>query len=96
VEVGLAPNIMKGFTADIFKDFSHNYDRIIQMLWKKGNKIKYLYFESVWNDATWHSEISDCGLSPQAYLDYKTPREDQYARNQSKGGLNFVHSKANL
>jgi hypothetical protein len=33
VEVGLAPNIMKGiniFTADIIKDFSHNYDRIIQ------------------------------------------------------------------
>ncbi len=26
----------------------------------------------------------------------KTPTEDQYARNQSKGGLNFVHSKAHL
>ncbi len=41
MEVGLAPNIMKGiniFTTDVIKDFSYNYDRIIQMLWKKGNK----------------------------------------------------------
>ncbi len=40
-EVGLAPNIiMKGiniFTADIIKDFPYNYDKIIQVLWKKGN-----------------------------------------------------------
>jgi hypothetical protein len=71
VEVGLAPNIMKGiniFTADVIKD-PYNYDRLIQVLWKKGKKKKKnLYFESVWNDATWHSEISDCVLSPQAYL----------------------------
>jgi hypothetical protein len=43
VEVGLAPNIMKGiniFTADVIKDFSYNYDKIIQVLWKKGNKKK--------------------------------------------------------
>jgi hypothetical protein len=43
MEVGLAPNIMKGiniFTADVIKDFSYNYDKIIQMLWKKGNKKK--------------------------------------------------------
>ncbi len=73
VEVGLMPNIMKGiniFNANIIKDFPYNYDRIIQvLLWKKGNKEKKIfYFESVWNDATWHSEISDCVLSPQAYL----------------------------
>ncbi len=43
VEVGLAPNIMKGiniFTADVIKDFPYNYDKIIQVLWKKGNKEK--------------------------------------------------------
>jgi hypothetical protein len=71
VEVGLALNIMKGiniFTADVIKDFSYNYDRIIQVLWNKGNKEILFYFESVWNDTTWHSEISDCILSPQAYL----------------------------
>jgi len=27
-----------------------------------------LSFESVLNDATWHSENLDCVLSPQAYL----------------------------
>jgi hypothetical protein len=63
---------MKGiniFTANVIKDFPYNYDRIIQELWKKGNKKKKNpYFERVWNDATWHSEISDCVLSPQAYL----------------------------
>ncbi len=35
VEVGLAPNIMKGiniFTIDVIKDFSCNYDKIIQVL----------------------------------------------------------------
>jgi hypothetical protein len=53
---------------NVIKDFSNNYDTIIQVLWKKGNKKKTLYFESVWNDATWHSEISDYILSPQAYL----------------------------
>ncbi len=71
MEVGLALNIMKGiniFTADVIKDFSYNYDRIIQVLWNKGNKEILFYFESVWNDTTWHSEISDCILSPQAYL----------------------------
>jgi hypothetical protein len=35
---------MKGiniFTADVIKDFSCNYyDKIIQVLWKKGNKAK--------------------------------------------------------
>ncbi len=73
MEVGLAPNIMKGiniFTTDVIKDFPYNYDKIIQVLWKKDNKKKIiLYFENVWNDGTWHSEISDCVLSPQAYLD---------------------------
>jgi hypothetical protein len=47
VEVGLVPNIIKGvniFTADVIKDFSYNnYDRIIQMLWTKGNKKKNLF-----------------------------------------------------
>jgi hypothetical protein len=42
---------------NVIKDFSSNYDRIIEVLWKKGNKKKNLYFESVWNDATWHSEM---------------------------------------
>jgi hypothetical protein len=32
---------------NVIKDFSYNYDRIIQELWKKGNKKKNLYFESV-------------------------------------------------
>jgi hypothetical protein len=71
VEVGLVPNIMKVLIflmANVIKKFSYNYDRIIQMLWKKGNKKKNLYFESVWNDATWHLKISDCILSFQAYL----------------------------
>jgi len=71
VEVGLAPNIMKVLIflmANVIKNFSYNYDRIIQMLWKKGNKKKNLYFESVWNDATWHLKILDCILSLQAYL----------------------------
>jgi hypothetical protein len=71
VEVGLAPNIMKVLIflmANVIKKFSYNYDRIIQMLWKKGNKKKNLYFENVWNDATWHPKISDCILSFQAYL----------------------------
>jgi hypothetical protein len=43
VEVGLEPNIMKGtniFSANIIKDFPYNYDKIIQVLWKKGNKEK--------------------------------------------------------
>jgi hypothetical protein len=65
------PNIMKGiniFTADVIKDFPYNYDKIIQVLWKKGNKKKKNYFESVWNDVTSHSKILDCILSPQAYL----------------------------
>jgi hypothetical protein len=34
---------MKGiniFTVDVIKDFSYNYDRKIQVLWKKGNKKK--------------------------------------------------------
>ncbi len=56
---------------NVIKDISYNYERIIQVLWKNGNKKKKkknLYFESVWNDVTWHSEISDCVLSPQAYL----------------------------
>jgi hypothetical protein len=63
VEVGLAPNFMKDiniFTTDVIKDFSYNYDRIIQVLWKKGNKKN--------KSLLWHSEISDCILSPQAYL----------------------------
>ncbi len=44
------PIIMKGiniFNADVIKDFSYNYDGIIQVLWKKGNKKKNIYFESV-------------------------------------------------
>jgi hypothetical protein len=71
MEVGLVPNIMKCiniFIADVIKDFPYNYDRTIQVLWKKGNKKKNLYFENVWNDATWHSKILDCILSPHAYL----------------------------
>jgi hypothetical protein len=43
VEVGLTHNIMKGikvFTVDIIKDYSCNYGRIIQVLWKKGSKTK--------------------------------------------------------
>ncbi len=35
MEVGLAPNIMKGisiFTVDVIKDFSCTYDKIIQVL----------------------------------------------------------------
>ncbi len=43
VEVGLMPNIMKVLIflmANVIKKFSYNYDRIIQMLWKKGNKKK--------------------------------------------------------
>jgi hypothetical protein len=43
VEVGLVPNIMKGiniFTTDVIKDFPYNYDKIIQVLWKKDNKKK--------------------------------------------------------
>jgi hypothetical protein len=50
VEVGLAPNIMKGiniFTVDIIKDFSYKYDRIIQVLWKKGNKKKKIFTSKV-------------------------------------------------
>jgi hypothetical protein len=46
MEVALAPNIMKGiniFTADVIKDFSYNYDRIIQVLWRKGNKKKIIF-----------------------------------------------------
>ncbi len=46
VEVGLAPNIMKGiniFPADVIKDFLCNYDRIIQVLGKKGNKEKKIF-----------------------------------------------------
>jgi hypothetical protein len=43
-----APNIMKGiniFTADVIKDFPYNYDKIIQVLWKKkGNKKKIKIF----------------------------------------------------
>jgi hypothetical protein len=66
VELGLAPNIMKGiniFIVDVIKDFPYNYDRIIPVLWKKCNKKKNL-LESVWNDATCHTKISDCVLSP--------------------------------
>ncbi len=71
MEVGLAPNIMKGiniFTANVIKDFTYNYDKIIQVLWKKGNKEKKILLSKCLNDATLHSEISDCVLSPQAYL----------------------------
>jgi hypothetical protein len=45
VEVGLTPNIMKGISISIFdviKDCSYNYDKIVQMLWKEGNKKKNL------------------------------------------------------
>jgi hypothetical protein len=50
VEVGLPPNIMKGiniFTVNIIKDFSYNYDKIIQVLWKKGYK-KWCHM-ALWN-----------------------------------------------
>jgi hypothetical protein len=56
VEVGLAPNIMKGiniFTADVIKDFPYNYDKIIQVLWKKGNKEKKSYFLKWCHMALW-------------------------------------------
>jgi DNA-binding ferritin-like protein (Dps family) len=55
---------------NVNKDFSYNYDRIVQVLWKKGNKKKKnLYFEEVFEMMPHgHSEISDCVLSPQAYL----------------------------
>jgi hypothetical protein len=46
VEIGLAPNIMKGidiFTADVIEDFPYNYDKIIQVLQKKGNKKKKFF-----------------------------------------------------
>jgi hypothetical protein len=38
------------FTADVIKDFPYNYDKIIQVLWKKGNQENKtnLYVESVW------------------------------------------------
>ncbi len=71
MEVGLTPNIVKGiniFIADVIKECPYNYDWIVQMLWKEGHKKKNLYFESVWNDAMWHFEISDCILNPQTYL----------------------------
>ncbi len=71
MEVGLTPNILKGisiFTADVIKDCPYNYGRIVQMLWKEGSKKKKFNFESAWNDAMWHFEISDCILNPQAYL----------------------------
>jgi hypothetical protein len=51
VEVGLvAPNIMKSINilmANVIKDFSYNYDRIIQVLWKKGNKKKKIFILKV-------------------------------------------------
>jgi hypothetical protein len=46
VEVGLAPNIMKGiniFTPNVIKDFPYKYDKIIQVLWKKRNKEKKIF-----------------------------------------------------
>jgi hypothetical protein len=45
MEVGLAPNIMKRISIsilDVIKDFSYNYDNIVQMLRKEGNKKKNL------------------------------------------------------
>jgi hypothetical protein len=42
---------MKGiniFTIDVSKDFSYNYDKIIQVKWKKGNK-KILCHTAFWN-----------------------------------------------
>jgi hypothetical protein len=72
VEVGLAPNIMKGiniFTANLIKNFSPNYDRIIQVLWKKGNKKKKIFTLKVFEMMSHGTQkISDCVLSPQAYL----------------------------
>jgi hypothetical protein len=56
------------FTIDIIKDFPYNYGRIVQMLWKEGNKKKNLYFESAWNDAMWFFKILDHVSSAQAYL----------------------------
>jgi hypothetical protein len=71
VEVGLVPNIMKCihiFTADVIKDFSYNYDKIIQALLKKGNKKKK---PLLWKCLKWcHMALSDYILSPQAYLHY--------------------------
>jgi hypothetical protein len=42
----------------------------IELAYNYGLK-KKIYFEGVLNDATWHSENSDCLLSPQAYLHHK-------------------------
>jgi hypothetical protein len=56
VELGpSAPNIMKGINifneTNVVKDFSYNYDRIIQVLWKKGNKKKINLL--VWKCLRW-------------------------------------------
>jgi hypothetical protein len=54
--------------ANAIKDFPYNYDRIIQVLWKKGNKKKKIFTLKVFEMMPqWHSEISDCVLSLQAY-----------------------------
>jgi len=65
VELGLAPNIWKGiniFTVDVIKDFPYNYDRIIPVLWKKGNKKKKITWKCLkwchmahWNFACHHT-----------------------------------------
>jgi hypothetical protein len=57
---------------NVIKDFSYNLwqnnSSVCERKATRKKKKKFLYFESVWNDVTWHSEISDCVLSPQAYL----------------------------
>jgi hypothetical protein len=45
---------------------SRNYGRIAQVLGKDATRKKNLYFEGVWNDAMWHSEILDCIFEPSS------------------------------
>jgi hypothetical protein len=82
MEVGLAPNIMKCIdilSFDVIKDFPYNYDRIIQVSWKNGKKnYLVLLWKCVWNDVTWHFEISNCDLSSQAYLHLKKQIVEHY------------------
>ncbi len=55
----------------VIKDFLYNYDRINSSVVKERQQGKKKFFTlKVFEmmDATWHSEISDCVLSPQAYL----------------------------
>jgi hypothetical protein len=56
-------SIMKGiniFTANVIKDFPYSYDKIIQVLWKKGNKEKKII---LWKCLKWcHMALWDFRL----------------------------------